>query len=187
MKTAFILLAIITASILYGYPAYQLYQAEKHARLSFKQIPNNAIAHKLNMIGGQRARSELLNQYPSFIVYIMLNDYESDEIPEGSIEKLHQISCENLDSLKRADTIFRKATLNITEKDQINFKFFIKNKFGKELLQHQQIVAECPNFNALKTYQPPEDDSTAYYNPPPMSPMKVAELEAKERKLSNGY
>ena len=48
MKTAFILLAIITASILYGYPAYQLYQAEKHARLSFKQIPNNAIAHKLN-------------------------------------------------------------------------------------------------------------------------------------------
>ena len=177
---------MIGATVLYGYPAYQLHQAEKRERLSYKHIPSNVVAHRFDRIGGLTARGELLNQYPHFMIYIMFLEYVGKEPPKGTMEKLFE-DCESLNTLKNAAPLRRQAALNITEQDHITFKYQVKNKFGDVLLEHQQVMAECPNFIELKNYQPPKEETDHFNNPPPISPQKIAELEAKERKAENGY
>lgn len=187
MKLIFILLLITGATVLYGYPAYQLHQAEKRERIMYKQIPSNVVAHRFDRIGKQMARADFLNQYPNFMLYIMFPQYEGKTLPNGVMEKLLE-DCDALNRLKSAEPIRRQATLNVTEQDHITFKYQVKNKFGDVLLEHQQVIAECPNFIEIKNYQPPQEDSNNFNdNPPPISKEKMAEIEAKERKAQNGF
>ncbi len=74
MNITFIIILLTTLFVyLYGYPAYKLNQEEDRVRTNMKNIPSNATANNLSNIAGIEAHSEILNQYPKFVVYIFLD------------------------------------------------------------------------------------------------------------------
>ncbi len=160
MKLSLILIFIITTLgiYFYGYPAYQLSQEEQRIRNSMRNIPNNAIATNLQNIAGFSAKAEMLNQYPKFLVYIMLDDYEKTQLDPDVAIFVRNFSCYGLNRLTQYPELERKATLNIMKEDQHQFEYTVKNIFGDVLFQHTQRMSECPNFANIESYTTPKNN-----------------------------
>lgn len=186
MKLQFLfgIILFIVGLVFYAYPAYQLNEAEDKIRLSMQNIPNNAQAYRFQSISGYSANAEVLNQYPTFLVYITLKDYKDKQAPEEVIEFIEEFSCTALDGLKSDSEIYRKAHLNIIKKDQHRFDYTLKNIYGDILYKHQQLMSNCPNFSDIENYEPPKETiENNHHMTTPVSP----EAAARERQAENGY
>lgn len=137
----------------YAYPAYQLTQEEDKIRQSMKQIPNQSRTQNLENIYGYTAQTEMLNQYPNYIVYIRFDELSDQTAPESVQAIIREFSCDSLNRLKNNSELVRKATLNVIKEDQHQFQYILKNKLGYEIFKYQQVMENCPNITELYAYQ----------------------------------
>jgi len=149
MNITFIIILLTTLFVyLYGYPAYKLNQEEDRIRTSMKNIPSNATANNLSNIAGVEAHSEILNQYPKFVVYIFLDHYKEVKLDPKISAFVKSFSCASIDNLKTYPQLKRQATLNIMKDDHHEFKYIIQNTYGT-LYTHRPVMSDCPNFQSV--------------------------------------
>lgn len=79
---------------------------------------------------------------------------------------MKNIACDSVEAFQNFDYKSRTAVLNVIKEDQIVFHMNVKNKFGTDMMQHQQKLLDCPSFlqmRALKAgeeYIPPRQKNT---------------------------
>ena len=180
MKIILLILSLSLAGYFWFYPYYQLKQEEKSIRHSMQNIPNNATAHHLSHIAGYAAQAQVLNQYPKFLVYVMLKDYKTERLDPAISAFIRDFSCQGLNTLTRYPALKRNATLNLMQNDQHLFEYEVKNSFGKVLFKYQQRMQDCAQFPMLKSMKDEEPHQTTHDGSRYVSPETIA----REKELS---
>lgn len=155
MNNKFVIVGILIIGALYFlYPKYQEKQFENKIRERSKNLKVDEGIRQA--IANLPIEGSMLNQYPELLVYIRMIDFTGSEIPAQAREMIKNIPCRNLQMFKGKGEIVIKANANVFEEDRVAWTYTVQNKYGKELLKHRQVVAECPNFNEFKNYKTPD-------------------------------
>ncbi|MEX5442553.1 hypothetical protein WCE14_04100 [Acinetobacter schindleri] len=71
---------------------------------------------------------------------------ENKKLSVKSEQNVKNIACDSVEAFQNFDYKSRTAVLNVIEEDQIVFHMNVKNKFGTDMMQHQQKLLDCPSF-----------------------------------------
>lgn len=169
MPIILILIAVIGLGIFWGYPKYEMMQLEDQARQQLQSGQFAALEAKYKPIL-ERKKIELmiLDQYPNIRFYTRWLEDENKKLSAKSEQNVKNIACDSIESFQNFDYKSRTAVLNVIEEDQVIFHMNVKNKFGMEMLQHQQKLSDCPSFLHMRALKAGEE-----YVPPPQKNNQV--------------
>lgn len=169
MKNIIILFLIVILAItgyLFGYPAYQLRQAENGVRDTLKNININHIinANKdngdftddfLNFFKDNLIRIESKNQYPDLQLNIIASDIELLEkikplnevlpfIIKNTKELQKEYLCQKMiDAFKNESNTTKQALINVLHKDSVQFEITLVKADGSVINQYSQKATDC--------------------------------------------
>lgn len=100
---------------------------------------------------------------------------ENKKLSVKSEQNVKNIACNSVEAFQNFDYKSRTAVLNVIEEDQIVFHMNVKNKFGTDMMQHQQKLLDCPSFLQVRALKAGEE-----YIPPPQknTPVDMVALAA---------
>lgn len=103
-------------------------------------------------IEGYSVKTELLNKYPHYIVYMTVQRLTADTLPQKVEQRIKYMPCD-MDLIKlgtndEADIITARA--NVIEEDQIKWTYIVQNEQGSKLLEFSQVVKDCPEFQKFR-------------------------------------
>ncbi|MFB2538333.1 hypothetical protein [Acinetobacter sp. c3-l95] len=154
-------------------PDYESYAKLDPSQLSYLSSDNERFLIKL--------KGEVLNQYPNYLIYITLPGFTKERFEHEQIGRfLVKYTCDNLEKLRDYDQHARLANLNVLEKDNVHFKYTVRNELGQVFLEQDNRIANCPQFEPLKTYVKPKEIPDEAYRP--HSPFAEEEAKAQDRK-----
>lgn len=169
MKNIIILFLIVTLAItgyLFGYPAYQLRQAENGVRETLKNININHIinANKdnsdftddfINFFKDNLIRIESKNQYPNLQLNIIASDIEilnkikplNEVLPfiiKNTKELQKEYFCQKMiDAFKNEPNTTKQALINVLHKDSVQFEITLIKADGSVINQYSQKATDC--------------------------------------------
>lgn len=169
MKNIIILFLIVTLTItgyLFGYPAYQLRQAENGVRYTLKNININHIINTnkdngnftddfLNFFKDNLIRIESKNQYPNLQLNIIASDVELLEkikplnevlpfIIKNTKELQKEYLCQKMiDAFKNESNTTKQALINVLHKDSVQFEITLVKADGSVINQYNQKATDC--------------------------------------------
>ena len=131
--------------VFWGYPKYEMMQLEDQTRQQLQSGRFADLEAKYQPIL-QREKVELtiLDQYPNIRFYTCW--LENKKLSVKSEQNVKNIACDSVEAFQNFDYKSRTAVLNVIEEDQIVFHMNVKNKFGTDMMQHQQKLLDCPSF-----------------------------------------
>lgn len=161
MAIMLVLIAVIGLGVFWGYPKYEMMQLEDQARQQLQSGKFAELEAKYQPIL-QREKVELaiLDQYPNIRFYTRW--LENKKLSVKSEQNIKNIACNSVEAFQNFDYKSRTAVLNVIEEDQIVFHMNVKNKFGTDMMQHQQKLVDCPSFLQMRALKAGEE-----YVPPP--------------------
>lgn len=169
MKNIIILFLIVTLTItgyLFGYPAYQLRQAENGVRDTLKNINISHIINTnkdngdfsddfLNFFKDNLIRIESKNQYPNLQLNIIASDIEllnkikplNEMLPfivKNTKEFQKEYLCQKMiDAFKNEPNITKQALINVLHKDSVQFEITLVKADGSVINQYNQKATDC--------------------------------------------
>ncbi|APX62086.1 hypothetical protein [Acinetobacter schindleri] len=160
--------------VFWGYPKYEMMQLEDQTRQQLQSGRFADLEAKYQPIL-QREKVELtiLDQYPNIRFYTCW--LENKKLSVKSEQDVKNIACDSVEAFQNFDYKSRTAVLNVIEEDQIVFHMNVKNKFGTDMMQHQQKLLDCPSFLHMRALKAGEE-----YIPPPQknTPVDMVALAA---------
>lgn len=149
--------------VFWGYPKYEMMQLEDQTRQQLQSGRFADLEAKYQPIL-QREKVELtiLDQYPNIRFYTRWLENENKKLSVKSEQNVKNIACDSVEAFQNFDYKSRTAVLNVIEEDQIVFHMNVKNKFGMDMMQHQQKLSDCPSFLQMRALKAGEE-----YVPPP--------------------
>ena len=160
--------------VFWGYPKYEMMQLEDQTRQQLQSGRFADLEAKYQPIL-QREKVELtiLDQYPNIRFYTCW--LENKKLSVKSEQNVKNIACDSVEAFQNFDYKSRTAVLNVIEEDQIVFHMNVKNKFGTDMMQHQQKLLDCPSFLHMRALKAGEE-----YIPPPQknTPVDMVALAA---------
>lgn len=160
--------------VFWGYPKYEMMQLEDQTRQQLQSGRFADLEAKYQPIL-QREKVELtiLDQYPNIRFYTCW--LENKKLSVKSEQNVKNIACDSVEAFQNFDYKSRTAVLNVIEEDQIVFHMNVKNKFGTDMMQHQQKLLDCPSFLQMRALKAGEE-----YIPPPQknTPVDMVALAA---------
>ena len=169
MPIMLVLIAVIGLGVFWGYPKYEMMQLEDQARQQLQSGKFAELEAKYQPIL-QREKVELtiLDQYPNIRFYTRWLENENKKLSVKSEQNVKNIACDSVEAFQNFDYKSRTAVLNVIEEDQIVFHMNVKNKFGIDMMQHQQKLSDCSSFARLRALKAGEE-----YVPPPKENQQV--------------
>lgn len=163
MPIMLVLIAVIGLGVFWGYPKYEMMQLEDQARQQLQSGKFAELEAKYQPIL-QREKVELtiLDQYPNIRFYTRWLENENKKLSVKSEQNVKNIACDSVETFQNFVYKSRTAVLNVIEEDQIVFHMNVKNKFGMDMMQHQQKLSDCPSFLQMRALKAGEE-----YVPPP--------------------
>ncbi|MFV5491480.1 hypothetical protein [Acinetobacter sp. ASP199] len=169
MPIIVIFVAVISLGIFWAYPKYEMMQLEDQAR---QQLQSGRFAELeaqyKPLLQREKVDFSVLDQYPNIRFYTRRLEDENKKLSVKSEQNVKNIACDSVEAFQNFDQKSRTAVLNVIEKDQIVFHMNVKNKFGIDMMQHQQKLSDCPNFVRLRALKVGEE-----YVPPPKENQQV--------------
>jgi|GEM_PF-379961 len=160
--------------VFWGYPKYEMMQLEDQTRQQLQSGRFADLEAKYQPIL-QREKVELtiLDQYPNIRFYTCW--LENKKLSVKSEQNVKNIACDSVEAFQNFDYKSRTAVLKVIEEDQIVFHMNVKNKFGTDMMQHQQKLLDCPSFLQMRALKAGEE-----YIPPPQknTPVDMVALAA---------
>ncbi|MCY6411805.1 hypothetical protein QTA56_06575 [Acinetobacter sp. VNH17] len=154
MNVKFVVVGLlIIGGLFYGTEKYWQHEFEETARnglKNFSYTPEMKDAMKDLPI-----KADILNQYPNLFFYV---DF-TQEIPAQAeaiiktklMENSQRIACQVFSRLpEKEDKDKAKAIVNVIEEDNVAMTYIVKARFGKVLMEHKQVLTQCPEFQLLK-------------------------------------
>ncbi|WP_273797957.1 hypothetical protein [Acinetobacter schindleri] len=163
MPIMLVLIAVIGLGVFWGYLKYEMMQLEDQARQQLQSGRFADLEAKYQPIL-QREKVELtiLDQYPNIRFYTRWLENENKKLSVKSEQNVKNIACDSVEAFQNFDYKSRTAVLNVIQEDQIVFHMNVKNKFGTDMMQHQQKLSDCPSFLQMRALKAGEE-----YIPPP--------------------
>lgn len=163
MPIMLVLIAVIGLGVFWGYPKDEMMQLEDQARQQLQSGKFAELEAKYQPIL-QREKVELtiLDQYPNIRFYTRWLENENKKLSVKSEQNVKNIACDSVEAFQNFDYKSWTAVLNVIEEDQIVFHMNVKNKFGTDMMQHQQKLSDCPSFLQMRALKAGEE-----YVPPP--------------------
>lgn len=162
--------------VFWGYSKYEMMQLEDQTRQQLQSGRFADLEAKYQPIL-QREKVELtiLDQYPNICFYTCWLENENKKLSVKSEQNVKNIACDSVEAFQNFDYKSRTAVLNVIEEDQIVFHMNVKNKFGTDMMQHQQKLSDCPSFLQMRALKAGEE-----YVPPPQknAPINMVALAA---------
>lgn len=169
MPIIVIFVAVISLGIFWAYPKYEMMQLEDQAR---QQLQSGRFAELeaqyKPLLQREKVDFSVLDQYPNIRFYTRRLEDENKKLSVKSEQNVKNIACDSVEAFQNFDQKSRTAVLNVIEKDQIVFHMNVKNKFGIDMMQHQQKLSDCPSFARLRALKVGEE-----YVPPPKENQQV--------------
>jgi len=141
---------LVIAGLFFGTEKYWEHTFQQQARDNLKQLHMDAQTKQRLENSGLPISGDILNQYPNIITYMKLTTLADDQLPTQIQTHVQQLGCMQVDLLKGQEPDLVNAYAVVLEEDQVAYTYTIQNKFGKALFEHKQILADCPNFMALR-------------------------------------
>lgn len=144
---------VIIGALFYGTEKYWQHEFEEIARNGLKNLTYTQDMQEA--MKGLPIKADILNQYPNLFFYV---DFTQD-IPAQSeamiksklLENSQKIACQLFSRLPAQDNKDKaKAAVNVIEEDNVTMTYIVRARFGKVLMEHKQVLTQCPEFQTLK-------------------------------------
>ncbi|MCH7315162.1 hypothetical protein [Acinetobacter sp. ANC 3882] len=145
----------IIAALYFGTEKYWQYEFEEQERNSLKNLaitPEMQTASK-----GLPIKSDILNQYPNIFFYMNFTQDLPQEaeafIKPKLLENSQKLACGYFSQLPQQDNKYKdkaKAVVSVIEQDNVVMTYIVKNRLGNVLMEHKQVLSQCPEFQVLK-------------------------------------
>ena len=150
MNIKFVVIGVLViAGLFWGTEKYWENQLQDQVRTALKSVQADQVFKQKIQSTGFPVDGDILNQYPNIITYIKLTEFTGTQAPAEIQSYVAQLGCTHVDRLKSEEVDKAKAYLAVYVDDQVVSTYTIQNKYGKELYQHKQVLADCPNFASV--------------------------------------
>lgn len=156
MNIKFITIGLVIIGALYfGTEKYWQHEFEEQQRNELKSLTFDEKMQE--EIRGLPIKGDILNQYPNIFLYMSftadLPKNIETQIKSKLAENSQKLICRYFSEVSDQDDKYKdhaKAIVNVIEEDNITMTYIAKNRLGDILLEHKQVLSQCPEFINLK-------------------------------------
>lgn len=157
MNIKFVVIGVaVIAALYFGTEKYWQHEFEEQERNILKNLAFTP--EMLNASKGLPIKGDILNQYPNIFFYMSF----TQDFPQGTeatikpklLENSQKLACGPFSKLYQQDNKYNdkaKAIISVIEKDNVAMTYIVKNRLGSVLMEHKQVLSQCPEFQLLKT------------------------------------
>ena len=146
---------LIIGALYYGTEKYWQHEFEEQERNELKRL---VFDEKMQEeIKDLPIKGDILNQYPNIFLYMSFTaDLPKNievQIKSKLAENSQKLICSYFAEVSDQDDKYKdraKAIVNVIEEDNITMTYIAKTRLGDVLLEHKQVLAQCPEFINLK-------------------------------------